>query len=240
MSFNLRFATVLDGSNAWSRRRALALELLREERADLIGFQEVLPGQRRDLELALAGYASLGEGRNGRGRGEQCCIFWRSDSLHVEQGGTFALHPRGLLGRRAWDAALPRICTFVRSAELDVLNFHLDYLGQKSRLLGLQAVLERVRPDHPTLLLGDFNTQEGSRPVRLLKEAGWLDTFRQSHPTVKRQGTFHGFSGGRNGPRIDFIFASPGLQVLQAEIVHRHQNGKFPSDHFPIKARVRL
>ena len=31
MSFNLRFATVLDGSNSWSRRRPLALELLREE-----------------------------------------------------------------------------------------------------------------------------------------------------------------------------------------------------------------
>lgn len=241
MSFNLRFATVLDGPNAWSRRRPLALDLLREERPDIIGFQEVTPLQRRHLEHDLTDYASLGEGRNGKGRGEQCCVFWRTDRLEVEQGATFGLHPQGHLGRRAWDAALPRICTYVRFAGLDLFNVHLDHVGRKARLLGLKHVLERVRPGHPTLILGDFNALESSKAVHYLVEQGWQDTFRLTHPGVdRRQGTFHGFQGFVTGPRIDFIFACPSMQVLESRILRHNDEGRFPSDHFPIQARVRI
>lgn len=241
MSFNLRFATVLDGPNAWSKRRAVAMELLREEKPDIIGFQEVTPIQRRHLEQELTDYASLGEGRNGKGRGEQCAVFWRTDRLSVEQGATFGLHPRGHIGRRAWDAALPRICTYVRFQGLDLFNVHLDHVGQKARLQGLKTVLERVRPGHPTLILGDFNALESSASVRFLLRQGWQDTFRLTHPAVdKRQGTYHGFQGFLTGPRIDFIFACPRFEVVSARI-HRHSaEGRFPSDHFPISARIKL
>ncbi len=241
MSFNLRFATVLDGPNAWSRRRELAYALLREERPDVIGFQEVTPGQRRDLEEELTDYASLGEGRNGKGKGEQCAVFWRTDRLTVEHGATFGLHPKGHVGRRAWDAALPRICTYVRFPGLDLFNVHLDHVGRKARLLGLREVVDRVRPGHPTLIMGDFNALETSRSVRYLLREGFQDTFRLTHPSVdQRQGTFHGFQGFVTGPRIDFIFACPQMEVLQARILRHNNEGRFPSDHFPILARVRL
>lgn len=241
MSFNLRFATVLDGQNAWSRRRDVAMELLHQEKPDIVGFQEVTPVQRRHLERELQGYASLGEGRNGRGRGEQCCVFWRADRLEVEHGATFGLHPKGHLGRRAWDAALPRICTYVRFPGLDLFNVHLDHVGRMARLQGLKTVLDRVRPGHPTLIMGDFNALESSKAVNYLVREGWQDTFRLTHPGVdQRQGTFHGFQGFVNGPRIDFIFACPQLEVLQARILRHQAEGRFPSDHFPISARVRI
>lgn len=66
------------------------------------------------------------------------------------------------------------------------------------------------------------------------------DTFRLIHPDAKEVGTFHEFKGGRNGEKIDFIFTTPGLKLLDAAILHDAENGRYPSDHFPIMASMVL
>jgi endonuclease/exonuclease/phosphatase family metal-dependent hydrolase len=42
------------------------------------------------------------------------------------------------------------------------------------------------------------------------------------------------------GERIDWIVASPQFQTLNAEIGRRMPAGRFPSDHWPVTARLRL
>jgi endonuclease/exonuclease/phosphatase family metal-dependent hydrolase len=44
----------------------------------------------------------------------------------------------------------------------------------------------------------------------------------------------------RYGARIDFIFVRPGDQIRNAQVIYDHDDGRYPSDHFPVLAVVRL
>ena len=67
-----------------------------------------------------------------------------------------------------------------------------------------------------------------------------VDTFRQFHPDKgKAEGTFNGFRGRKEGPRIDWILASRSLTCTSAEIDRTSENGRYPSDHFPVSAVLR-
>ena len=53
--------------------------------------------------------------------------------------------------------------------------------------------------------------------------------------------TCHGFEGPqRQGPRIDWILVRGPVSVLGAERVTWNRDGVWPSDHFPVVARVAL
>ena len=67
-----------------------------------------------------------------------------------------------------------------------------------------------------------------------------VDTFRALHAGATDVGTFNQFKGIRSGDKIDYILAQPGTQVLQAEILHDNKDNRYPSDHFPVKATLRL
>lgn len=53
-------------------------------------------------------------------------------------------------------------------------------------------------------------------------------------------GTFNEFEGRRDGAKIDYVFAEPGTRVRQAEIIRDHRGGRYPSDHYPVSARLTL
>ncbi len=55
MTFNLRFATPLDGPNEWEFRRDLVVDLIRRPRPDLLGTQEGTVPMLRELCGAFAG-----------------------------------------------------------------------------------------------------------------------------------------------------------------------------------------
>jgi endonuclease/exonuclease/phosphatase family metal-dependent hydrolase len=93
------------------------------------------------------------------------------------------------------------------------------------------------------ILMGDFNAGEDNPAFRTLltdSTTRLTDTFRQLHPTATAVGTYHAFRGNRSGARIDAILVSPEWQVLEAAIVHASENGRYPSDHFPVTAQLRL
>jgi endonuclease/exonuclease/phosphatase family metal-dependent hydrolase len=60
------------------------------------------------------------------------------------------------------------------------------------------------------------------------------------HPDAAEVGTFNGFKGDRSGEKIDYVFVPAGVKVLEAKILHNNVDGRYPSDHFPVVARVRL
>jgi hypothetical protein len=60
-------------------------------------------------------------------------------------------------------------------------------------------------------------------------------------PGEKTVGTFTGFKFGTvEGDKIDYILALPGTEVIHADIVRFARDQHYPSDHFPVIARVRL
>src|SRR4051812_6573848 len=63
MSFNVRFGTALDGGNSWPFRRELLFKTIEAFGPDLLGTQEVLAFQGRQLHERLKGYDIVGVGR---------------------------------------------------------------------------------------------------------------------------------------------------------------------------------
>jgi endonuclease/exonuclease/phosphatase family metal-dependent hydrolase len=59
------------------------------------------------------------------------------------------------------------------------------------------------------------------------------------HPSTEL-GTFNGFDDPTGGRRIDHILLGQGVSALQAEILSDRIEGLFPSDHFPVVARIGL
>ena len=70
---------------------------------------------------------------------------------------------------------------------------------------------------------------------------GFLDTFRVLHRDERDAGTFNGFKFGTTaGDKIDYVLAQPGTEVLRADILRDSRDDRYPSDHFPVVARLRL
>jgi endonuclease/exonuclease/phosphatase family metal-dependent hydrolase len=257
MSFNIRYGTANDGENSWPNRRELLFDVMRDANADLVGLQEALDGQIQELLAALPHYASVGVGRDdGRRRGEFAAIFYRRDRFTVSAAGTFWFSDTpNVIASKSWGNTITRICTWARLVDRDgrafwLYNVHLDHQSQPSRERSAALLLERIaaRPqrEEPVIVTGDFNAGEDNAAITLLTRARggsppFLDTFRLRHPNEKVVGTFNSFKvGAIDADKIDYILVQPGTEVLDAAIVRTSRGGRYPSDHFPVTARVTL
>ena len=151
MSFNIRYGTANDGPNHWTSRREMLLDVIRDAQADVIGVQEALDAQLREIVAALPQYAVLGVGRDdGRTRGEYAAILFRRDRLHVSDTGTFWFSDTPeVVASRSWGNTITRICTWARFIDSDGrafwhYNVHLDHQSQPSRERSVQLLAERV------------------------------------------------------------------------------------------------
>ena len=253
MSFNIRYATARDGENHWTLRRTFLLDVVREQDADIIGLQEALDSQIREIADAIPGYAVVGVGReDGRTAGEYAAILVRKDRFNVAEAGTvwFSDSP-SVPGSTSWGNRVTRICTWARLVDRDgtalwVYNVHLDHESQPSRERSAELLRRRIgsrsSPGEPVIVTGDFNVGEDNPAIRtMVGDKAFLDTFRLVHPEEKQAGTFNGFKlDAVDGPKIDYVLVQPGAEVLSAAIVRTVRNGRYPSDHFPVVARVRL
>jgi len=266
MTFNIRYGTADDGENNWDKRKDLAVDVLRRHHPDVVGLQEALRSQLDDIRAALPEYGELGVGRDdGKTKGEYSAILYRKDRLDVNDSGTFWLSDTPEVpGSTTWGNQITRICTWGRFVPKSsgrafyLFNTHLDHQSQPSReksvVLLSRRIAARSHPD-PVIVTGDFNAGESNPAVRYLKgqmslpadansgavsPEAFVDTFRLLHPEATDVGTFHSFTGERTREKIDYIFVLPGTKVLQAAIVHDGRGERYPSDHFPVMALLRL
>jgi endonuclease/exonuclease/phosphatase family metal-dependent hydrolase len=265
MTFNIRYGTADDGENRWENRQQMVIDVLRENQLDVVGLQEALDFQISQIRQGLSEFGQLGVAReDGKTKGEYCTILYRRDRFDVNESGTFWFSDTPEVpGSNQWGGACVRICTWARLVEKKTgnafyhYNLHLDHVSQPSReksaVLLAQRIRERKHPD-PFIVTGDFNAGENNPAVMYLRGKAALsegesksenpvpavDTFRVLHPDANEVGTFNQFAGNRKGEKIDFIFTLPDVQVLESQIVHTERNGRYPSDHFPVTARLRL
>lgn len=253
MTFNLQVDW--DGApHSWSRRRGAAVDLLRRERPHLIGTQEGLHAQVRDLEAGLGpDYGWTGQGREGGARGEYMAVFHDRRRLEPLAHGHFWLSdtPK-VVGSNTWGGGCPRMVTWVRfrdrvaGGELCVANTHFDHLAEDARRRSARLLAEwlSTRPsDIPRLVTGDFNAP-AERSVAydtLLSGADLVDTWGAAEERGPARGTFHDHGPPvPDGDRIDWILASRGTGVRSASINAQSEQGRCPSDHFPVQALVHL
>lgn len=254
LSFNIRYGTARDGENHWDRRSDLVMEEIRRQDSDVIGLQEALRFQIDAIQASLSRYGEIGVGRDdGYTKGEYCAILYRHDRFAVTDAGTFWLSDTPLVpGSTNWGNTITRICTWARFLETKtgrsfyLFNVHLDHRSQRSREKSTQLIMQRIqtRPFRdPVVLTGDFNAGEDNPAILHIVQhpkAALKDTYRVLYPEEHNVGTFNGFKGTRTGSKIDYIFVSQPAQVLKAEIVRTDYDGRWPSDHFAVSARLDL
>ncbi len=259
-TFNIRYANPADGVNAWPNRRDMWYRVVRAMDADTLGLQEVLFTQVGDIAAALPEFQRIGVGRDdGKEAGEFSEILYRAARFDVAESGTFWFSDTpDVPGSSSWGNASIRICTWGRFVEKETgrsfyqFNVHLDNVSQpaneKSVVLLMQRVVARKVTTDPFIVTGDFNSGETQLAVRYMSGAATIagmanpiplvDSFRQLYPNATGVSTFHDFLGGTAGDKIDFIFMGPGEKALAAEIVHTSENGRYPSDHYPVTATI--
>lgn len=251
MTFNVRYGTADDEANRWELRREHLLKVIREFDPDVLGVQEALRDQMDAIAEALADHAAVGVGRESDGRGEYSAVFYRQTRLDVEAAETVWLSDQpNVPGSHTWGNDLPRIFTEVRFVErpsgrrFTVLNTHWDHMSQPARLRSGEMMADRIAQrcaaGAPVLVTGDFNAGEDNPAIAALTRHGKLlrDTLRVLHSDERSAGTFHGFSGKAGAGKIDYVFATPDWRVEEATIVRVSDDGRYPSDHFPVTAVV--
>lgn len=148
-------------------------------------------------------------------------------------------------------------------------NTHTDHVSALARKEGMLLIVRRMRefapPGTPVVFTGDHNCRETSEPAKavsaLLKDAlhasetppkgswrtynGWkrISPEISASEALKLPADVRNSRGpGGCGPRIDYVYVSPDVRVLDYETVSRTRPGveNYPSDHFPVVATVRL
>jgi endonuclease/exonuclease/phosphatase family metal-dependent hydrolase len=269
MTFNLRFADYDPAApHAWSVRRPAVAALLRREAPDLVGTQEGLHRQLReiheDVQQPGKRYDWIGLGREGGSRGEFMAVFYDAGRLEPVEYEHFWIAPDPHAVGQKWPGAgSPRMVTWVRLRETEsgsefyALNTHLDNVSSKARLAGARLLVEQMRapqsplpsfdPDLPCVVMGDFNVPaasvEGGVYETLLSGGELTDSFAAAPPEQRGQDhhTWHDYAGmDAQGARIDWILTSPGVRTLSAGINTSTYEGRYPSDHFPVQATLEL
>jgi endonuclease/exonuclease/phosphatase family metal-dependent hydrolase len=253
MTFNLRFAGTSE-PNSWAARRPVMRRLLRREAPTLMGTQEGLYQQLRDIHADLGPhYEWIGTGREGGSHDESTAIFYDTRRLAPLEHDTYWLSdtPR-VIGSNTWGGALPRIVTWVRfrdraagGREFHVLNTHFDHVGQYARERSAEFLGQKIAefdPSSPVVVTGDFNAPaHDNQAYDTLLATGLVDTWDAAAERGKQYATFHGYKPlTPDGDRIDWILTSPGVTVHRASINTFAMNGQFPSDHLPVQATVTL
>ncbi|MDE0863578.1 MAG: endonuclease/exonuclease/phosphatase family protein, partial [Rubripirellula sp.] len=233
-------------------------DVIRDAKLDVVGLQEAFRFQLDDLRKQLPEFQEVGEGRDGDTKGEYSAILYRGIRFTALDSGTFWLSDTPEVKSRHWGNRYLRICTWVRLKDKNtdqcfyVYNTHFDHQSQNARLKSAQLIAQRINDrghKDPFLLTGDFNADEDNAVVLYLKgkettlpdcPVTLIDTFRKLHPDEKAVGTGGGFEGRADGKKIDYIFVRPEAEVSNASIIRTKRDGRYPSDHSPVTANIRL
>lgn len=253
MTFNLRYASQ-SRPNSWPERRPVMKACIEKYLPDLIGTQEGLYQQLKDIAHDLPQYTWLGTGRDGGSRGEFMAIFYKPDRFEPLEYDHFWLSDTpNVIASSTWGNTCRRMVTWIRfrdkrtNTEFYFWDTHLDHEVQLAREKGADLIRERVeslRTSLPVILAGDFNATAGAnKAYDILVGSGlfqdlWLAARERRNEAIN---TFHGFNGPKQGGvRIDWILGRGIAEVVAAETVTFSQDGQFPSDHFPVIAWVKL
>jgi endonuclease/exonuclease/phosphatase family metal-dependent hydrolase len=256
MSFNIRYDEPRDGVNAWSNRKQKVADVIRFHKADLVGVQEALLTQLRDLETMLPDIAWCGVGRtDGKEAGEYSAILYRKSRFQLQECKTFWLSATpATAGSKGWDAAFPRVVTWARFRDrlskksFVHFNTHFDHVGQTARVESSKLILQRmadIAGKLPFVLTGDFNVVESNEAYKTivvgtegvkLSDAKYVTV----NPHFGGDSTWTAFKQIEPGRRIDYVFVRAGMRVFEHGILADQWNGLWASDHFPVLAEIEL
>ena len=254
MTFNIRTSNGQDGDNVWPRRKALVAETIRRFAPQVVGVQEGLNDQVEYLASVLPDYRWLGIDRElngGQGLSEYAPIFYRHAELSPIESGNFWLSSTpDTLTRPSGNARGSRIVTWARfhhlatGRQIYVYNTHFTLRQGQAQLDSARMVRARVAAlpaGSAVIVMGDFNAiaQESDVWRELTAEGlddAWVVAGERHGPAL----TMSGFGPPREGEtgRIDWVLVGGPIDVRSVETVLHNDSGRYPSDHYPVVARL--
>jgi endonuclease/exonuclease/phosphatase family metal-dependent hydrolase len=247
MTFNVRLPVASDGANRWEARRDLMVTTIREKNPDIFGTQELFYEQGQYLVEKMPEYTWFGVSRRGNRTDEHMGVFYKPEVLRLAESGNFWLSETPETpGSMSWNVSLPRMVTWglfevkATGRKFYLYNTHFPHREEdaEARVRCARVIAERISAlprDAPFILIGDFNTDTGSEPYKVLAP-GLTDAWAKAASKSGPNGTFNGFKGTTTGPRIDWIFFRGLARAAQVETITRNEDGRYPSDHFPVFA----
>lgn len=247
MSFNVRYPAKDDGPNRWEFRRDLLVRTILQKNPDIIGSQELFYEQGQYIVENAPEYVWFGISRRGNQEDEHMGVFYKKDKFRLVDSGNFWLSETPEVpGSRSWGSSLPRMVTWglfeikASGHRFYFYNTHFQHTpqGAEARLHSAKLIAERISrlaKAVPLILTGDFNTAPGSEPCQVLEahlKDAWITAAKRSGP----EGTGSRFTGFTGGRRIDWILYRGPFKVLETETVTYNENGRYPSDHYPVFA----
>jgi endonuclease/exonuclease/phosphatase family metal-dependent hydrolase len=252
MTFNVRYPAKGDGPNRWEIRQDTLVRTIRLKNPDLFGTQELFYIQGEYIVSNLPEYEWFGNSRRGNREDEHMGVFYKRSKLRLIEAGNFWLSDTPeVAGSQAWGATLPRMVTWglfeIRESgrRFYLYNTHFQHTaqGSQARLNSAKLIAERISKlpqDIPLIVTGDFNSAApDSEPYKILAGSltdSWSAATHKSGP----EGTMSGFRGGTGGRRIDWILYRGPFTALSTEIVTYNEDGRYPSDHYPVLAILEL
>jgi endonuclease/exonuclease/phosphatase family metal-dependent hydrolase len=261
MTFNIRTSLIPDGENGWEYRKELVAKTIRDFAPDVIGMQEAITEQIDYLSSSLPEYRWLGIDRRlngGQGLSEHTPIFYRHDELAPIESGNFWLTdtpdrpPAPSNGTRRRGRGGGRIVTWARFHHLAtgravyVFNTHLSLRRGQGQIDSINLILERIGAlpnDAAVIALGDFNNSgEYSELWRTATGHGLADAWVIADERRGPPLTYGDFSAPDEASvdRVDWILVGGPISVLSAETVLYNVEGRYPSDHYPVVARLEI
>jgi endonuclease/exonuclease/phosphatase family metal-dependent hydrolase len=253
MTYNLRYASA-NPPNAWPTRRPLMRELIQQLAPDVLGTQEGVYPQLKELASDLPEFDWIGLGREGGSRGEFMAVFYRKARLEALAYDHFWLSDTpDVMNSATWGNTNRRMVTWVKfrdretGNEFFVFNTHFDHQVQAAREKSAELVRKRITTLNtklPVLLIGDFNAAAGdNKAYEILTAEKFFSDAWLAAPERRGDGvsTFNDFKPAEmKGERIDWILTRGDVAVERAELSTFSRDGQFPSDHFPVTARLRI
>ncbi len=240
-SFNVRNGRAFDGWSSWPFRRHGAAAAIADLAVDVVGLQEVYAFQLRSLRRRLGHYDAVAVGRSDGRRGEHNPVLFDRRTVELVDARTrwYGDEP-DRPGTMLPGAGFPRIATVCRLAVgdgtvVEVANTHLDERSADRRGASLEQLAGWLDHSVPRVVVGDLNADPDDPVLAALAAAGLRDALRGS-----AGGTSHAFTGRTDGRRIDHIFVSEEIDVVDAHVAYDRPFGRLPSDHWPVVAQLRI
>lgn len=189
------------------------VEILHENKLDIICLQEIWKDQIEFISESMPSYSCYNAGRNdGKEKGENCAIFFRSDRYELLDSDTFWFSKTPEKpGSKSWGAVWTRICSWIKlkdnftDKEFYVYNLHLSVFSSNSRKNSIKLLMEKI--EEPCIITGDFNMDVSADEMLPMKDFN-KTSFDEE--------------------RIDHFLCSQEIEIKEFHIDDRKD---YPSDH---------
>ena len=251
MSYNIKLDYPKEGKNSWTNRKPFMENQIKFYEPDVLGVQEAMPNQMKDLDSLLTDYSFVGVGRDdGKNEGEFSAIFYKKNDLEVVKSSTFWLSQTPDKVSMGWDAVCNRVCTYALFQHKEtkkkfwVFNTHFDHVGKEARTKSAVLILDKIKglntENHPVFLTGDFNMEPNHESIDYITQT-LKDSKEVTELDFGPEGTFNGFHFDQPVTRrIDYVFVSEDVEVNKYAVLSDSWNMQYPSDHLPVLIEAKL